>query len=60
MTSACLTVDEDLKKTKVRAKMVDSLEHEISVTRKKSNTYTYGLYMYNCPTFLDFLKVPGR
>ena len=43
MTSACLIVDEDLNKTKVRAKIVDSLEHEISVTRKKSNTYTYGL-----------------
>ena len=43
MTSACLTVDEDLNKTKVRAKIVDSLEHEISVTRKKSNSYTYGV-----------------
>ena len=56
MTSACLTVDEDLKKTKVRAKIVDSPEDEISVTRKKSNTYS--LQMYNCPTFLGFLKVP--
>lgn len=44
MTSACLTVDEDLKKkTKVRAKIDDSVEHEISVSRKKSNTCTYGL-----------------
>ena len=58
MTSACLTVDEDLSKTKVRAKLVDSLEDEISVSRKKSNTYTYSLQMYNCPTFLGFLKVP--
>ena len=60
MTSASLTVDEDLNKTKVRATIVDSLEHEISVTRKKSNTCTYSLQMYNCPTFLGFLKVPGR
>ena len=55
-----LIVDEDLKKTKVRAKTVDSLEHEISVTRKKSNTYTYSLQMYNCLTFLGFLKFLGR